>query len=582
MLTPVSKFYQAKGESETLVSKIEESFERLKKGHVVTHISKEEEQNLVKSEFVSDGSILSPFVAQNEEFYFQENFIKQEQIVEWIKNKVSQKEDTQYSYAVTEDFKTLVNQLFTEPDEIDWQKIGAINCFLNKFSILSGGPGTGKTTTVANFLALFLNFNPKLNSIALVAQTAKAAARLNESLSDQHQKLLEKGISEEIVEILKNIKPSTIHRLLKVQPGSLGAKFIHNQDNLLPHDIVLIDEASMVDLNLMHKLFMAIKPSTKVVLMGDKNQLSPIEAGSVFSDITQAMHENIFPSSLDILRDFGLPKENIQDGKFNAMIQLTKTYRFNGQSQIFDVSKDVLEQKFEVSKCSVIDDSNKDEEGNVFYVGCGKEYENILKGQVLHFKKYIEVDDISNALENINSVRILCATKSGPFGVVEMNKKVEQILSKKELIKTGKEFYHNQLIMVTKNDYQLEIHNGDIGIVREQEGKLQFFLEDKSNKKGEDKTNKKGYRSFPVAYLENWETAYAMTIHKSQGSEFPQVVICLPENTDNKILSKELLYTGITRSSNQVFLVGNEEVLKACAEISTQKASGIQKRLQRN
>ena len=116
--------------------------------------------------------------------------------------------------------------------------------------------------------------------------------------------------------------------------------------------------------------------------MGDKNQLSPVEAGSVFSDITQAMHENIFPSSLEVLCDFGLPKENIQDGKFNAMIQLTKTYRFDGQSQIFDVSKDVLEQKFEVSKCSIINDSNKKEEGKVFYVGCGKEYETILKEQI--------------------------------------------------------------------------------------------------------------------------------------------------------------------------------------------------------
>jgi exodeoxyribonuclease V alpha subunit len=582
MLTSVSKFYQAKGGSEILVSKIEESFERLKKGHVVTPISKEEEQELIKSEFVSDGSILSPFVVQNEEFYFQENFIKQEQIVAWIKNKVSQKEDTLYSYAAAGEFKKTVNQLFIESDEIDWQKIGAINCFLNKFSILSGSPGTGKTTTVANFLALFLTFNPKLKSIALVAQTAKAAARLNESLSDQHQKLLEKGISEEILEILKNIKPSTIHRLLKVQPGSLGAKFIHNQDNPLLHDIVLVDEASMVDLNLMHKLFMAIKPSTKVVLMGDKNQLSPVEAGSVFSDITQAMHENVFPSSLEILCDFGLPKENLQDGKFNAMIQLTKTYRFDGQSQIFDVSKDVLEQEFAVSKCSNYNEDSKTLKGKVFYLGKEKEYESILKEQVLYFKKYIETESVLDALKNINLVRILCATKSGPFGVVEMNKKVEQILSKKELIKTGKEFYNNQLIMITKNDYQLEIHNGDVGIVREEKGKLNFFLEDKSNKKGEGKTNEKGYRSIPVAYLENWEPAYAMTIHKSQGSEFPQVVICLPENTDNKILSKELLYTAITRSSNQVFLISDEEVLKACAEISTQKASGIQKRLQRN
>ena len=136
MLTSVSKFYKAKGGSEILVSKTEESFERLKKGHVVTPISKEKEQELTKSEFVSNGSILSPFVVQNEEFYFQENFIKQEQIVEWIKNKVSQKEDTLYSLAETDKFKDLVNKLFNESTEIDWQKIGAINYFLNKLRLI--------------------------------------------------------------------------------------------------------------------------------------------------------------------------------------------------------------------------------------------------------------------------------------------------------------------------------------------------------------------------------------------------------------------------------------------------------------
>ena len=467
MVNPISNFYKTRGAGELLVEKINEAFISLRKGHVIIPLIDDEAQKLLQEQFVSNGSTLTPFVVSNNNFYYQQNFRKEVEIVDWVYNKVFQKDESCIKYAKTDKFKSLIDLLFPNVGEVDWQKIGSVNCFVNQFSILSGGPGTGKTTTVAKFLSLLLSYNLNLNKIALVAQTAKASTRLKESLNNQLASLKKLNIDQRIIDILEEVIPSTIHRLLKTKPGSLGAQFMYSSINYLPHDVVLIDEASMIDLNFMHKLFLAIKPSAKVVLMGDKNQLSPVGAGSVFSDITQAMYENIFPESMHFLCDLGLPEKHIRNGEFNVMVQLTKTYRFDGHSQIFDVSQRVLDQTFKISNCSEYQKDVVSKKGKVFFLSQQEKLNEALKEQIRFFRNYINHENIVNGLAEINTVRILCATKGGDFGVFEMNKKVEMVLEKDGLIKTGNEFYHNQLIMITKNNYQSGLFNGDVGLVRE-------------------------------------------------------------------------------------------------------------------
>lgn len=572
MLNPLIEYYRKLGESELLLSNISEAILRLKKGHVVSTISETEKVALLESNYVSDGKSLTPFVADDQGFYFQRNYELEARLVKWIKSKYEIPDSEFTTIADSNEFKTFVNKLFRDSTEsIDWQKLGAVNCFLQRFSILSGGPGTGKTTTVAKFLSLILSFKTN-QRVTLVAQTGKAATRLKESLNSQIVKLEELGVGKNVIDILKNIQPSTIHRLLKVQPASLGTKFSYNENNLLPHDVVLVDEASMIDLSLMNKLLSAVKPNAKVVLLGDKNQLSPVEAGSVFADITNAMEDNHFNHTSEGLVQFGLPKDHLKNGVFNVMVQLKKAYRFKETSKIYEVSQKVLNQTLNLEDLTTVTSENKNNEGEVFFLDQANNNSKILESQMKFLENYINENDILTALKNINQVRFLCATNFGQYGINNFNITIETYLADQKLLSPTTGFYNNQLVMITKNDYQLGLFNGDVGFVRLDENeKLRFYIEDNNEEIG--------YRSVPVQLIKEWKTSYAMTIHKSQGSEFNQVIIVLPPDKESQILSKELLYTAITRSTNQVFLYSKEEVVMKCVSNKVERASGVQQRL---
>ena len=574
MENPVVKYYKEITNNELFSNKISESFDRLKKGHTLTEVSNKEADELLKLDFVSDGTStdLTPFVINHNHFYFQKYHRKETDIIDIIKDRMKVEKDEFIELAASDDFKRLVQKLFNSTsNETDWQKIGAVNCFIQNLSILSGGPGTGKTTTVAKFLALLLTFKESWN-ITLVAQTGKAATRLKESIMEQVDTLKTLGVSPTILDKLNLVEPSTIHRLLKTDVKSLGNRFIHNSYNHLSYDVVLVDEASMIDLSLMHKLLSAIKPEAKIVFLGDKNQLSPVEAGSVFSDITAAMQENTFNTSLSVLTDFGLPLDSLKKDANNCMVQLLKTYRFGGDSTIHRVSQNVLSKSLSLDDFTEMSHENFETPGSAFLMNQEGFPDKTFKLQLKHFENYIEKENILDALKEINTIRILCATNNGDYGINNLNTLVEKHLSEKNLIDPTSEFYHNQLIMITQNDYQYHIFNGDVGIVRRnQDNVLNFYIE--------DQREEIGYRVIPVQMLKEWKTSYAMTIHKSQGSQFKQVVICLPKSSDHKILSRELLYTAITRSSNQVFIYSSEDVLNKSIESNLQQATGIQKRL---
>jgi len=452
--------------------------------------------------------------------------------------------------------------------DIDWQKISAFLSVTKKFCVISGGPGTGKTTVIAKILSLILEQNKNSEArIALATPTGKAAMRLQEAIKKTKEKL---PVSDFIKEGIVG-EASTIHRLLGALPGS--PYFRYNAENPLPVDAVVVDEASMVDLALMSKLVQAVPRDARIILLGDKDQLASIEAGAVLGDICDSgrvhgfsqyfsdMTKKVVSNQIDsIVR--GDTGSRIQD----CMVQLRKNYRFGIHSGIAGLSKAV----------------NKGDSGLALGILKGSEYDDIswrplpasnILGSVLRdsviqaYKPYLSATDPLKKLYLFNKFRILCALRKGPYGVFTLNLLVEQILSEKNLIDKGKRWYRDSPVMITKNDYSLGLFNGDIGIIMsdsDSDNELRvFFLSSNGN-----------LRKFSPSRLPEHETVYAMTVHKSQGSEFDKVLLILPEN-QAPVLTRELIYTGITRAKKSVEVWGREGVFLESVNRRIERTSGL-------
>jgi exodeoxyribonuclease V alpha subunit len=411
------------------------------------------------------------------------------------------------------------------------------------FHIITGGPGTGKTYSVSTKLVELFRENTDLK-VALAAPTGKAAARMNESIKKFAENPVNK-IEDAIKVKLTGLKASTLHRLLGNQKDSVF--FRHNRNNPLPYDLVIIDECSMIDGAMMAKVLNAISDTTILYLLGDKDQLASIEAGSVFGDICRAGNSVLLKNKVEI-------KE--------------KSLRFDLKKGIGKFSRQLIEGSF-----VGINDYYGDEQLTI-----DTEYNDALfMKSALHYMPFILETDIKQALIKLNLVRFLCVTKQNRHSVSETNKRIEKILAtaigNKELFYPKEGFYHNQPVIVTQNNYELGVFNGDVGIIRKDLVKgiesLYAYFE---NNEGE-------IVKIPATYLTNSETVFAMTIHKSQGSEFQNVVVILPENSTNKLLTRELLYTAVTRAKSTVLLQTSEEVLKRCADEEVTRASGLENRL---
>jgi exodeoxyribonuclease V alpha subunit len=411
-----------------------------------------------------------------------------------------------------------LSRLFPVPT--DPQKFAAKTAVLRNFCIISGGPGTGKTSTVFKIIALLLEQNPNLR-IALAAPTGKAAARLQEAVKQETY---------------------TIHRLLGSKANS--HHFHSHADNRLLYDVVIIDEASMVDLALMAKLAQSIPKSARWILLGDKDQLASVEAGTVLGDICEAT----------------VLKPNV--------IFLEKNYRFGEQSGIWRLAQAVKQGK--TDKALSILKSKKYPDVNWHSISSSDYLPVALIEQiVLSFSHSFQEKQPEKLLELFEKNRILCAMRRGPYGVEAVNHKIEDELRRKGLIRINHRWYHGCPIMITRNDYQLQLFNGDVGIILKGDNyKLQAYFPSPDGK----------IRAFWPNRLPEHETVYAMTIHKSQGSEFEHVLILLPDQF-SPVLSRELIYTGITRAKKRVSIWGTEQVFKAAVLQKIARSSGLREQL---
>ncbi len=463
--------------------------------------------------------------------------------------------------------KSTLAKLFapTENGDINWQSVACANTVRNRFSVITGGPGTGKTYTVVRLLtalqhqALTLGLPPL--RVSLAAPTGKAAARLTESIENELEQLVQNDKLSSLKDALLSIQPEgkTLHRLLGVKPNSRAFK--HNAENPLRTDVVIVDEASMIDIKMMTALLKATPKHARLVLIGDKDQLASVEAGAVLGNLCAGADEGHYHSDTakwlqDIADTPTFPSELINDNgeqRLQHVVKFRKSYRFKGP--IADLANAINRQddaatQQEIEKAKA---AEEDYPVNLYEVSSLDDpaFEALIRGSLtLHVRNNADITTDANnineiaheALQNLSNFQILTALREGPWGMKAVNQKVGDILGV-----NANSWYEGRPVMVTKNDYGLKLNNGDIGIALKdpEHGYLRVAFPDQEH----------GVRWILPSRLTHIETVYAMTVHKSQGSEFKHTVMVLPDH-DSPVMSKELLYTGITRAKERLSLVG--------------------------
>lgn len=517
-----------------------------------------------------------PFIVHQERLYLQRYFRYETQLLRKIQELVRKGkiEEEERKTALTGQ-KELVQQLFHNDNatDTDWQLAAALTAVLQNFTIITGGPGTGKTTTVAKILAIRYTLQPELR-VVLAAPTGKAGARMAESLI--HSPI---AISDTLRQQFNSLKPATIHRLLGWQKGS--PYFRHHAGHPIPADLVIVDESSMIDVALFAKLMDAIGPDTRIILLGDKDQLASVEAGSLFGDLCRAQDTlNTFSEDrLAYINSFikNEARRLTTTGNsvmqhhplFQQVVELRYSHRFKGDEGIGKISRAVIANDIP----ALLDFLQTNNDNTVFI---DEQYETqVLEQFIKGFEDYIKEEDIKTALDKLNQLRVLCAVRQGEQGVHSLNANIEAYLLRHGLISKDTAFYRNRPVMVTRNNYTLGLYNGDVGLLRpDTEGIMKVWFTD--NTEG----NAGNLKSVLPGFISEMETVYAMTIHKSQGSEFDKVLVVLPKQGNHQMLTRELLYTGITRAKNQVIIQATKEVLLSTSAAMVARGSGVIERLQ--
>lgn len=469
-----------------------------------------------------------------------------------------------------EQLQKQLGELFpnTGGDDCDWQKISAGVALTRRFAVISGGPGTGKTTTVVRILALLLlQAGATPLRIGLAAPTGKAAARMMESILAAKESL---AVSETIRRLIPE-RAETLHRLLgsRVNTGH----FRHDENNRLPLDVLIVDEASMIDLSMMAALMKALPASSRLILLGDKDQLSSVEAGTVLGDICacgNGLSEG-YQQRLSNITGELIMTEPASTVVSDSVVLLQKSHRFDAQSAIGQLARAVNKSDWP----RVLKTLETDQSASVLWLNdreqaTGQQLLSLLNKYLANYFQLInEGAEAEQLLAAFDRFRILCAHREGPAGALALNQLIESRLMPAQS-SNAEVWYHGRPIMISQNDHELGLFNGDIGItVKKQNGELRVCFPGQNNDH---------WREVNPLRLPAHSSAYAMTIHKSQGSEFDQILLMLPEKM-SAILSCELLYTGITRAKSKVTLLASEAVLKASVVRRMQRESGLAVRL---
>ncbi len=453
-------------------------------------------------------------------------------------------------------------------EDVNWQKVASAAALLKNFLIISGRPGTGKTTTITKIMAFLLEIKGANMRIALAAPTGKAADRLQESVKKTKAKI---NCPDSIKEIIPETA-STIHRLLGSISGSPYFRF--NEKNKLPFDLVIVDEASMIDLPLMSKLMSAISNNASLILLGDHNQLASVDAGVVLGDICSNYPASIYSADFsERIKDMSgesIIAGNMPPGVQDCITQLQQNYRFAEQSGIGVLSRAV--EDGDADKALNLLQSEKYPDISWMSIENEKSLRRLRTIIIEKYKDYLNAVTVGfsgdeNVFDLFERFRILCALRVGSWGTERINVYIEKVLSEEGMINPRSAYYEGRPVMIVQNDYNLNLFNGDVGIIlkdRDENDHLKVFFRD----------NKGSIRKIFPARLPRHETVWAMTVHKSQGSEFEEVLLVLSDK-DIPILTRELVYTGITRAISKVNIWTGKEILSKAVSRRISRQSGL-------
>jgi len=469
----------------------------------------------------------------------------------------------------------------------DWQQLAAALALRGRLTVISGGPGTGKTTTVVNLLACLLARDPGCR-IALAAPTGKAAARMTDAIRQRAQHL---------PAALRDRMPaesSTVHRLL----GATPAGFAHDARHPLAIDALVVDEASMLDLALATRLLEAVPPAARIILLGDKDQLAAVESGAVFAELS--VDPTLTPDAVrDLAALTGTPPAAIAppaptrpSALQDCAVWLTTTYRFSADSGVGRLARCVNTGQARAAVDWLREATDADvrwlDAAPHAHASAHGEPDAALAEMDAGFAAYrtaLEADpgDVAAITDAFGRFRVLCALRDGPRGVTALNaaftRRFRLALAPSGLPGAGatiegagaSPWFAGRPVLVLANDYVLRLFNGDIGIaLPDARGELLVHFADAAAPGG--------FRAVAPVRLPRHETAFAMTVHKSQGSEFDAVLVVLPRQR-SRVLTRELLYTAITRARRGVTLLAEQPVLEHAIATPTLRHSGLLARL---
>ncbi|MFN3603761.1 MAG: exodeoxyribonuclease V subunit alpha [Leptonema sp. (in: bacteria)] len=518
------------------------------------------------------------FEIHNQKFLF---FKRHFEALKVLKNKLN----PIISYDISQTLNFEKTQLIKEytkkiKDKLNEEQIqGVLLSILVPFLVISGGPGTGKTTIASHIIGIHLEIGLSPEQMAIAAPTGRAASRLKES------------IDKNLKDILKNkhfelIKPFTLHRLLKFQP--IKGEFYYNQTNLLRYKLIIIDEASMIDIYLIQNLFLALpnlSKDTKVIFLGDKNQLPSVLEGNVLEDLIPKnlnfpniskindYIKKIYPITKDIKNPYYIDLKqsyrNLKEIKILADLIIEDENSSDKAIQFLEQYKQETNDFLKMESPIVwIDTNHKKKIYKIIekYIEERLYNQNICK-QLLSLenksREEWEMNKINEIYENILRYKILSPTRFGDLGVNKINERVKEYIFLQKKLKSG------YPTIILENDYYNQLFNGDIGIL----------LRDKNQNETMYFKNENNFRYYSLLSLKRYEFAFALTIHKSQGSEYNEVIILLPDlyEEDNikilNLLNKKILYTAITRAKEKLYIIASKATLKSIIENSLKRIS---------
>ena len=458
--------------------------------------------------------------------------------------------------------RTSLTRLF--PDAApDRQRLAAVVAAHRWVSVLAGGPGTGKTTTVAHLLAVVQDQSGGALRVALAAPTAVAAARLTLAA-----RAVAEGLDVADQERLHMPDATTLHRLLGSRPGS-RTRVRHTRENRLPYDVVVVDEASMVSLTMMARLVDALRPQCRLVLVGDPDQLASVEAGAVLGDLVQrpAPADAVGPS-LDAVPDdvAGLDRDEVE-ALHRGVVRLAHVHRFSEEIQSLaeavrsgepDRVTEVLDRRHQAIEFVDVDPTSSTDLDPL-------REDVVSTGRAVHAAAV--AGDGVLALRELATHRLLCAHREGPHGVAQWSALAEEWLrAAVPGYAPGARWYVGRPLLLTSNDYQLRLFNGDTGVVVDVDGSPRAAFQRDGR-----------VDLFAPSRLSDAQTVHAMSVHRSQGSQFERVTLVLPP-VDSPLLTRELLYTGLTRARERVRIIGGRDALAAAVRRPIVRASGLRLR----